>query len=262
MKYIFFDIDNTLVSHRGTSHIPPETLEAVSLLRKAGHIPAIATGRGAFLTFTTAKQFGITDLVCSGGAQVFAGGQEIHRAMFPDEHISSFREVAAKFPERSAAIDEAYLYATEAFRPFFGYFNAQAGYNCIKPLSDLKCAIICYIMLPPAKLTPEHGLFYAPPEGIRLELMNAFTEARCADSSKWSGIEKFIAHAGASLDDVIAFGDGPNDIEMLERANIGVAVPSYEHPESFGKVKNVADYVSDDIDDGGILKACKDLGLI
>ena len=260
--YIFFDIDNTLVSHRVISHIPPETLQAVSLLRKAGHTPAIATGRGAFLTFTTAKDFGITDLVCSGGAQVFAGGQEIHREMFPEEYLASFREVAAKFPSYSAAIDEAYLYATDAFRPYFDYFNAQAGYNCIKPLHELSSAIICYLMIPPAKLTPEHGLFYAPPEGVRLELMNAFTEARCANSSKWSGIEKFIAYVGASLDDVVAFGDGPNDIEMIERAKIGVAVPSYEHPESFSKVKSVADYVSDDIDDGGILKTCRHLGLI
>ena len=260
--YIFFDIDNTLVSHRGISHIPPETLEAVSLLRKAGHTPAIATGRGAFLTFTTAKAFGITDLVCSGGAQIFAGGQEIHRSDFPAEHLPSFRQTAQKFPNLSAAIDNTYLYASEAFMPFFDYFNAQAGYNCIKPLAELTSAIICYLMLPPAKLTPEHGLFYAPPEGLKLELMNAFTEARAADSSKWSGIEKFIAHAGASLDDVIAFGDGPNDIEMLERAKIGVAVPSYEHPESFGKVKSAADYVCEDIDSGGILKACKHLGLI
>ena len=260
--YIFFDIDNTLVSHRGISHIPPETLEAVRLLRKAGHTPAIATGRGAFLTFTTAKAFGITDLVCSGGAQVFAGGQEIHRAMFPAEHLASFKKTAAKFPSYSAAIDDTYLYASDAFSPYFGYFSAQAGYNCIKPLHALSSAIICYMMLPPAKLTPEHGLFYAPPEGVRLELMNAFTEARCADSSKWSGIEKFIAHVGAGLDEVAAFGDGPNDIEMIARAKIGVAVPSYEHPESFGKAKEAADYVSDDIDDGGILKACRHLGLI
>ncbi len=260
--YIFFDIDNTLISHRTTSHIPPQTLQAVSLLRLAGHTPAIATGRGAFLTFTTAKQFGITDLVCSGGAQVFVNGQEIYRAVFPPEHIPSFCNIAAKFPTHSAAIDDAYLYATQAFSPYFTYFNAQAGYNCIKPLHELTHPIICYLMLPPAKLTPEHGLFYAPPEGVTLELMNAFTEARAADSSKWSGIEKFIAHVGGSLDDVVAFGDGPNDIEMIDRAKIGVAVPSYQHPESFERVKSVADYVSDDIDEGGILKACKNLGLM
>ncbi|MBQ7219922.1 MAG: HAD-IIB family hydrolase [Synergistaceae bacterium] len=255
--YVFFDIDNTLISHKGISHIPPETREAVRRLRLAGHIPAIATGRGAFLTFTTAQEFGIDYLVCSGGAQIFMNGREIHRAMFPDEHVSAFKDIAAKFPSLTAAIDDRYLYASEAFSSFFSYFNAQAGYNCIRPIHELSRIIICYIMLPPETLTPEHGLFSSPPEGVRLELMHAFTEARCADSSKWSGITKLIAHAGADLDDVIVFGDGPNDIDMLTHAKIGVAVGN-----ASDDVKASADYACDDIDEGGVLKACKHLGLI
>ena len=51
-KYVFFDIDHTLLSHVGTSHIPPETREALRLLKANGHVPALATGRGAFLTGT------------------------------------------------------------------------------------------------------------------------------------------------------------------------------------------------------------------
>ena len=255
--YIFFDIDNTLVSHKGVSHIPPETREAVKLLRLAGHTPAIATGRGAFLTFTTAREFGMTHLVCSGGAQILVNGQEIHRAMFPQGHVASFLDVAGRFPSLTAAIDEKYLYASEAFSPFFEYFNAQAGYNCIRPLSELQRMIICYIMIPPETLNPEHGLFFSPPEGVRLELMHAFTEARCENSSKWLGIEKLIVHEKAALDDVIVFGDGPNDIDMLTHAKIGVAVGN-----ASDDVKACADYVCDDIDSGGILKACRHLGLI
>ena len=255
--YIFFDIDNTLVSHKVISHIPPETLEAVNMLKSAGHIPAIATGRGGFLTFTTAQVFGIDSLVCSGGAQLFVNGREIYRAMFPDEYIDAFREVAAKFPSLTAAIDDKYLYASDAFSDFFSYFNRQAGYNCIRPLSELTRIMICYIMLPPETLTPEHGLFFSPPEGVKLELMHAFTEARCDNSSKWLGIEKLIAHVGANFDDVIVFGDGPNDIDMLTHAKIGVAVGN-----ASDDVKACADYVCEDIDDGGILKACKHLGLI
>ena len=255
--YVFFDIDNTLISHRGTSHVPPQTRTAVRLLREAGHIPAIATGRGAFLTFTTAQDFGITHLVCSGGAQVIAGGQEIHRAVFPPEQLESFRDTATKFPALTAAIDDHYLYATEAFRPFFDYFNAQAGYNCIRPLQSLTSAIICYLMIPPSALTPEHGMFFAPPDAITLELMHAFTEARCAGTSKWNGIERLMAHEKAELDDVVVFGDGPNDVEMIARAKIGVAVG-----KASGKAKEAADYVCGDIDEGGILEACYDLGLI
>ena len=255
--YVFFDIDNTLVSHRGISHIPPETREAVRLLREAGHVPAIATGRGAFLTATTAQEFGINYLVCSGGAQILVGGKEIYRAMFPDEHVDAFREVAGRFPSLSAAIDDKYLYASEAFSDFFSYFNGQAGYNCIRPLRELTRVIICYVMVPPERLTTEHGLFYSPPEGVKLELMHAFTEARCEGTSKWDGITKLIGHVGAGLDEVIVFGDGPNDIDMLTHAKVGVAVGNASE-----SVKGSADCVCEDIDEGGILKACRHLGLV
>ena len=257
MKYIFFDIDGTLVSHAGTSHIPDATREAVALLREAGHIPAIATGRGEFLSRSAASEFGIDYLVCSGGAQVMAHGQEIFRAYFPDDELEAFRTVAARFPDRTAAIDHKYLYAGQAFGAYYDYFNGQAGYNCIRPLNMMNRAIICYVMIPPKLLTPEHGIFFAPPESIRLELMRDFTEARCAGTSKWHGIEKLIEHEGADIDDVIVFGDGPNDAEMIERANIGVAVG-----KSSESARRAADYVCEDIDDGGILKACKYLGLI
>lgn len=257
MKYIFFDIDNTLVSHIGTSHIPPQTLKAISLLKEAGHVPAIATGRGAFLSRSVAREFGIEYLVCSGGSQVIAKGNEIFSSWFPDDKLGSFIKTASDFPDRTAAIDDRYLYASNAFSDFFGYFNAQAGYDCIRPLSELRHAIICYIMLPSRVLGPEHGMFFSCPEGVRLELMRDFTEARCAGSSKWDGIERLIDHEGADIDDVIVFGDGPNDVEMIERASIGVAVG-----RSSGSAKGAADYVCDDIDAGGILSACEYLGLV
>ena len=255
--YVFFDIDGTLISHRGISHIPDATRIAVHELKAHGHVPAIATGRAAFLAMNAAKEFGIEYLVCSGGAEVIMRGRKIHTEFFPDEYIDDFKRIARRFPNVTASVDDKYLYAGDAFHDFFTYFNAQAGYNCIRPLSEMNHAIMCYIMLPSSKLTHEHGLFYSPPEGVRLELMHQFTEARHESASKWNGIESLIANENASLDDVIVFGDGPNDIEMIERASVGVAVG-----RAGDDVKIHADYVCDDIDDGGILKACKYLNLI
>lgn len=255
--YVFFDIDGTLISHKGISHIPDETRIAIDALKAHGHVPAIATGRAAFLALNAAKEFGIEYLVCSGGAEIIINGEMIHRKYFPDEHIESFRKVAERFPKFSAAVDERYLYAGNAFEDFFAYFNSQAGYDCIRPLSEMKRMIICYMMLPHSILTNEHGLFYSPPEGVRLELMHQFTEARHESASKWHGIELLTANESATPDDVIVFGDGPNDIDMLEHAHTGVAVGG-----AGDDVKIHADYVCEDIDDGGILKACKYLGLI
>ena len=258
MKFIFFDIDNTLVSHVNKPHIPPETLKAVRLLRENGHMTAIATGRAGFLTFRTAREFGIKNLVCSGGAEIFVDNHEIYRKFFPDEHLGKFLETAEKFPELAAAADDKFIYTDESSGAFQKYFSSQAGYDCVMPMKELKRAMMCYVMIPPENLSGEHGIFYAPPEGVRLELMNAFTEARADGTSKWRGIEIFMKKIGADIKDVITFGDGANDIEMLENAEISVAVAG-----ASGKVKKSAKFVCEHgIDDGGILEACEKLKLV
>ena len=257
MKYIFFDIDHTLVSHVGTPHIPDETREAVNRLKLAGHIPAIATGRASFLTFKTAQEFGINYIVCSGGAEIFVDGKEIFTAYFPEEHISKFLDVAKKFPSRTAAVDKKFLYASDAFSDFKAYFNNQAGYDCVKSIDKIGRVILCYLMLPSNERLPEHGIFCSPPENTRLELMHQFTEIRHECATKWRGIVRMIEHERASLDDIITFGDGPNDADMLRNAKIGVAVK-----RSSQEAQDAADYICEDIDEGGILKACYELGLI
>ena len=257
MKYIFFDIDHTLVSHVNSPHIPEQTREALKILRANGHITAIATGRAGFLTFKTAQEFEINNLVCSGGAEIFIDDKEIYKKFFPDEHLEKFLTLAKKFPELTAAADDRFIYTDESSGAFRKYFNNQAGYDCIKSIKELKRAMMCYIMIPPKNLNENHGIFFNPPEGVKLELMNQFTEARAAKTSKWHGIEIFMKNLGADINDVITFGDGPNDIEMLNNAKISVAVAS-----ASDKVKNVAKFVCNDIDEGGILQACKELGLI
>lgn len=70
--------------------------------------------------------------------------------------------------------------------------------------------------------------------------------------NKAKGVADMLKYYGIEQKDLIAFGDGENDIEMLQFAGIGVAMGNAE-PE----VKAVADYVTTDIDDDGILNALK-----
>ena len=58
-------------------------------------------------------------------------------------------------------------------------------------------------------------------------------------------------------EEIIAFGDSDNDMDMLEFAEIGVAMGNAEV-----EVKAVADYVTTDIDEDGIWNACKHFELI
>ena len=58
-------------------------------------------------------------------------------------------------------------------------------------------------------------------------------------------------------EEIMAFGDAENDIDMLEYAGIGIAMGNGDDG-----VKAVADFVTRDIDEDGIAYALKHFGLI
>ena len=72
------------------------------------------------------------------------------------------------------------------------------------------------------------------------------------DSGKILGIQKMLEIFGLSREEIIAFGDGDNDAEMLEFAGIGVAMGN-----AVEITKQKADYVTDHIDDDGLWNALK-----
>ena len=76
-------------------------------------------------------------------------------------------------------------------------------------------------------------------------------------SQKAVGIEKLVERINRNIDDTIAFGDGRNDIEMLETVKIGVAMGN-----AVDEAKAVANYETDRIENDGIVKALKHFELI
>ena len=54
----------------------------------------------------------------------------------------------------------------------------------------------------------------------------------------------------------MAFGDGGNDIPIIKRAGTGIAMGN-----ALDNVKDVADYVTDHIDNDGIAKALEHFGV-
>lgn len=75
---------------------------------------------------------------------------------------------------------------------------------------------------------------------------------------KGFGLLKFCQVFSLTTDEVIAFGDGPNDDTMLEMAGIGVGIKGGKE-----NTLNVADYVcKKTIEDGGIYEALIDLKIL
>ena len=70
-------------------------------------------------------------------------------------------------------------------------------------------------------------------------------------------MDKIIEYYGINISETMAFGDGGNDITMIEHAAIGVAMGNANEG-----VKEVADYITDDVDNNGIYNALKHFSII
>ena len=110
-----------------------------------------------------------------------------------------------------------------------------------------------------------------PFETIKKEFENEFNVIHCTvpifgdDSgelsvpgvNKASAIETLIQHLGIPKENTYAFGDGLNDIDMLEYCEHGIAVGNATQG-----LKDIADEVTDDIAEDGIYNSMKKHGLI
>jgi Cof subfamily protein (haloacid dehalogenase superfamily) len=77
------------------------------------------------------------------------------------------------------------------------------------------------------------------------------------EGGKVSGIQTYLKSTGIRLEETMAFGDGENDVDMLEFAGLSVCMGNGA-PEA----KAVADYVTDSVGEDGIEKALIHFGLL
>lgn len=74
---------------------------------------------------------------------------------------------------------------------------------------------------------------------------------------KSKGIEKYLNYVNETAKETMAFGDGDNDLDMLEYCGVGVGMGN--------GTKNViehCDYLTETIDNDGLYLALKHLGVI
>jgi Cof subfamily protein (haloacid dehalogenase superfamily) len=74
-----------------------------------------------------------------------------------------------------------------------------------------------------------------------------FLELASPDVTKAAGLEFLARHLGFTREQTVAFGDGENDVELLEWAAYGVAVENAHE-----RVKAIADLVCPPVDEEGV----------
>ena len=77
------------------------------------------------------------------------------------------------------------------------------------------------------------------------------------EGSKAIGCQKVLQELGLKAENMMNFGDGLNDRELFDFAGLSVAM-KVSHPEILEK----ADYITDSVENDGILKALQALKII
>ena len=75
-------------------------------------------------------------------------------------------------------------------------------------------------------------------------------ELNISTAHKGNALKRFAEHLGLTLGNCMAFGDGMNDLTMVEAAGLGVAMAN-----AVPDVKRVADYVTSSNDEDGVAAA-------
>lgn len=250
IKAVFFDIDGTLLSNT-TGEIPKSAREAIDSMRMNGVKVFTATGRH----MSEIRDLPADDILFDG--YITLNGQlclDGRKELFYGEAISEkdVEQMLAMFEEQKVP-----LMLVEKDRMYINYINemvekAQAAINT--PVPDIGIytgePIYQFILYSDERKAEE---IVAGLDGCKMTRWNPYgVDIISKSGGKVAGIKQMIQAYGIRRDEIMAFGDGDNDMDMLRYAGIGVAMGNAEED-----VKVCADYITDDVEEDGIEKACK-----
>ncbi len=255
VKVIFFDVDGTLVSHK-LKAVPESTCLALEKLAEKGILRVLATGRhmseleqlpvrgisvDGYITLTG-------QLTLDGDGKVIAGSpisgadKETLIRLFNEKTIPlSLVEKDRMYINFVDSYTEAAQHAISSPVPELGEYTGEEIYQAVAYLDEAGGREL-------AKVLPGCKAFRWDTYGI---------DIYSATGGKTAGIGKYLQAVGIRQEETMAFGDGENDMDMLRYVQTGVAMGNAE-----ACLKEIADYITDTVEEDGIYKALIALGVL
>ncbi|KAL6845130.1 hypothetical protein ACP4OV_024625 [Aristida adscensionis] len=266
-KYIFCDMDGTLLNCK--SQVSPRNAEALREARSRGVNIVVATGKARPAVIDALSMVdlsGRTGIVSESSPGVFLQGLLVYGLEGRELFKQNLDQEVCK---------EALLYSLEHKIPLVAFSQDQCYSMFEDPLVDSlhyiyhepKAEIVSSVdqLLETAEI--QKVLFLETPDVISSALRPYWTKAiegraRVVQAqpdmlevvppatSKGNGVKILLDHLCISPDEVMAIGDGENDIEMLQLASLGVALANGSE-----KTKAVADVIGATNDEDGVAQA-------
>jgi Cof subfamily protein (haloacid dehalogenase superfamily) len=254
-KIVFFDIDGTLLDHE--KNLPESTKKAIKMLKQNGVFVAIATGRAPFMFEGLRKELDIDSYVSFNGQFVVFENEVIYENPLKEADLHRFLQDTSKNNHPLIFMSDKTMKATVQHHPFIEismgslkFAHPEQDAYFFQNRNMYQALLFCE-----EKEEEQYSSQYPNFDFIRWHSYSVDVLPR--GGSKAAGIKKMIERLGFKLEDVYAFGDGLNDLEMLSAVGTGVAMGN-----GVPEAKKLANLVTNDVSDNGIWNGLKQLQLI
>lgn len=277
VKAVFFDIDGTLLNDR--KKVSRTTQKAIVELKKQGIFVGLATGRGPAFVAPFMENLGLDFAVTFNGQYIISRDRVIYQNQLPKSTVYRLIKYAQERRREVSLGTSVGLLGSNIINMGTSRFGQVASRlvperltklversfkNIIRRIKPQNLGTLQTIMREPV-----YQVVMVATEGETSKIQDKFPHIKITRSSPYSadlisegqskikGIERLGQAFDFDLSEVMTFGDSENDIEMLLRSGIGVAMGNATEA-----AKQTAHYITDSNNQNGIAKALSHYGLI
>ncbi|MFP5021091.1 HAD family hydrolase [Pseudonocardia phyllosphaerae] len=245
-RLVATDVDGTLLDDRDA--VSPRTVAAITRLVEAGASFVLVTGRPPrwIPPVAAALPDGLVQLcVCANGAVLYDAADDVvldAHTLSPDAVRRLAGLATDLFPgcglgvERVGTASEG---GADEFRTEPGYVHAWGAHDGgAASREELLSRPATKLLVRSPELTSEQMMSRLGPEveglaDLTFSHPSGLIEASAPGVTKATGLAEVARRLGVTAAETVAFGDMPNDREMLRWAGLGVAMGN-AHPELAG----------------------------
>lgn len=255
IKTVFFDVDGTLLSHTSKS-VPDSTRKAIALLQEKNIQTVIATGRSKTrLQQLPVKDIAFDDYITLNGQLVLDRNFNIQDSIpISDRMMEKFISLFNKKEVPVLFLEEDGMYIN--YIDTYVEMAQRAISSPLPPVKEYSGNTVYQVIIyaDPKRFEPYKDWF----DDCTITRWNPYAlDLIRKGGGKDAGIMRYLKAHNLQKDEVMAFGDGENDITMLDLVGTGIAMGNADE-----EVKKHADYVTTSVDEDGILLALKHFNVI
>lgn len=260
IKIAIFDIDDTLIK-RGKVTLEESAKVAIEKLKEKGIEVLVATGRAYyFIHDDVHTAISPNYYVCTNGACVYDKSQNlIYKTPMEKNEVDALIDyarnnnlgIALKMKDNMPVYHNLEIFQTVYMQ---GSDKLHILEDKTKELLEKDVPMGIFMMGDESLIEASRPL---SPNGFYAKAYTDAYDIYSKHAGKIKGIEFVLNKLNLTWDNVIAIGDAANDLEMIEKAAIGVAMGN-----SIDMLKEKADYVSADIESDGVYQALQHFNLI